>query len=141
MTGSFPARRGPVSGSRRNLLPRGGLLAGARGRPGRAGLTGRARAAQQRGEGGAARDRAGRPGRARKVGMCTGGRPPLRSAGLGWALGPPGYLGHDGGTSGFRAMLGLRPAAGCAAAVFVNDRAAAGLALAVRRSLDGVPEN
>jgi D-alanyl-D-alanine-carboxypeptidase/D-alanyl-D-alanine-endopeptidase len=66
---------------------------------------------------------------------------PLRSAGLGWALGPPGYLGHDGGTSGFRAMLGLRPAARRAAAVFVNDRAAPGLALAVRRSLDGTQEN
>lgn len=61
---------------------------------------------------------------------------PHRSAGLGWALGPPGYLGHDGGTSGFRAMLGLRPPACRAAAILVNDRAAAGLPLAVRRSLD-----
>jgi serine-type D-Ala-D-Ala carboxypeptidase/endopeptidase len=61
---------------------------------------------------------------------------PLRSAGLGWALGPPGYLGHDGGTSGFRAMLALRPAARRAAAVFVSDRAAPGLAPAVRRALD-----
>ncbi len=61
---------------------------------------------------------------------------PLRSAGLGWALGPPGYLGHDGGTAGFRAMLGLRPPACRAAGVFVNDRAAPGLPLAVRRSLD-----
>ena len=61
---------------------------------------------------------------------------PLRSAGLGWALGPPGYLGHDGGTSGFRAMLGLRPPARRGAAVFVNDRAASGLPQAVRRSLD-----
>jgi CubicO group peptidase (beta-lactamase class C family) len=61
---------------------------------------------------------------------------PLRSAGLGWALGPPGYLGHDGGTSGFRAMLGLRPPAGRAAAVFVNDRATSGLPQAVRRLLD-----
>jgi serine-type D-Ala-D-Ala carboxypeptidase/endopeptidase len=61
---------------------------------------------------------------------------PLRSAGLGWAIGPPGYLGHDGGTSGFRAMLGLRPAARRAAAVFVSDRAAHGLAMAVRRALE-----
>ena len=61
---------------------------------------------------------------------------PLRSAGLGWALGPPGYLGHDGGTSGFRAMLGLRPPARRGAAVFVNDRAASGLPQAVRQLLD-----
>ena len=61
---------------------------------------------------------------------------PLRSAGLGWALGPPGYLGHDGGTSGFRSMLGLRPPARRGAAVFVNDRAASGLPQAVRRLLD-----
>jgi D-alanyl-D-alanine-carboxypeptidase/D-alanyl-D-alanine-endopeptidase len=61
---------------------------------------------------------------------------PLRSAGLGWAIGPPGYLGHDGGTSGFRAMLGFRPAARRAAAVFVSDRAAHGLAMAVRRALE-----
>ncbi len=61
---------------------------------------------------------------------------PLRSAGLGWALGPPGYLGHDGGTSGFRAMLGLRPPARRGAAVLVNDRAASGLPQAVRRLLD-----
>jgi CubicO group peptidase (beta-lactamase class C family) len=61
---------------------------------------------------------------------------PLRSAGLGWALGPPGYLGHDGGTSGFRAMIGLRPPARRGAAVFVNDRAASGLPQAVRRLLD-----
>ena len=64
---------------------------------------------------------------------------PLRSAGLGWALGPPGYLGHDGGTSGFRAMLGLRPHAGQASAVMVNDRAATGLPLAIRQSLEGEP--
>jgi len=62
---------------------------------------------------------------------------PLRSAGLGWALGPPGYLGHEGGTSGFRAMLGLRPPSRRGAAVFVNDRAASGLPQAVRRLLDG----
>ena len=60
----------------------------------------------------------------------------LRSAGLGWALGPPGFLGHDGGTSGFRAMLGLRPPARRGAADFVNDRAATGLAQAVGRLLD-----
>ena len=61
---------------------------------------------------------------------------PLRSAGLGWAIGPPGYLGHDGSTSGFRAMLGLRTPTRRAVAVIVNDRAASGLATAVRRSLD-----
>jgi serine-type D-Ala-D-Ala carboxypeptidase/endopeptidase len=61
----------------------------------------------------------------------------MRSAGLGWALGPPGYLGHDGGTSGFRAMLGIKQSAGRSAAVFVNDKAAGGLPLAVRRALDG----
>lgn len=61
---------------------------------------------------------------------------PLRSAGLGWAIGPPAYLGHDGGTSGFQAMLGLRLPARRGAAVFVNDRAASGLRQAVRRSLD-----
>lgn len=66
---------------------------------------------------------------------------PLRSAGLGWALGPAGYLGHDGGTSGFRAMLGLRPPARRGAAVFVNDRAASGLPQAVRRLLDSDPGN
>jgi hypothetical protein len=33
---------------------------------------------------------------------------PLRSAGLGWVLGPPGYLGHDGGTSGCQEMPGPR---------------------------------
>jgi uncharacterized protein YbjT (DUF2867 family) len=60
---------------------------------------------------------------------------PLRSAGLGWALGPPGYLGHDGGTSGFRAMIGLHPPACRAAGVFVSDRAAGGLPQAVRQEL------
>jgi CubicO group peptidase (beta-lactamase class C family) len=60
----------------------------------------------------------------------------LRSAGLGWAVGPPGYLGHDGGTSGFRAMLGLRPDACRGAAVFASDRRASGLPIAVRQSLD-----
>jgi D-alanyl-D-alanine-carboxypeptidase/D-alanyl-D-alanine-endopeptidase len=61
---------------------------------------------------------------------------PLRSAGLGWALGPPGYLGHDGGTSGFRSMLGIKLTTRRAAAVFVNEQDARGLALAVRTSLD-----
>jgi serine-type D-Ala-D-Ala carboxypeptidase/endopeptidase len=61
---------------------------------------------------------------------------PLRSAGLGWSIGPPGYLGHDGGTSGFRAMLGIRQPTRRAVAVIVSDRAASGLGAAVRRSLD-----
>lgn len=61
---------------------------------------------------------------------------PLRSAGFGWVLGPPGYLGHDGGTSGFRAMLGIKQSARRAAGAFVNDRAARGIPLAVRQSLD-----
>ena len=60
---------------------------------------------------------------------------PLRSAGLGWSLGPPGYLGHDGGTSGFQAMVGLRPPAHRAAAVLVSDRGARGLGRAVLRVL------
>jgi hypothetical protein len=62
---------------------------------------------------------------------------PLRSAGLGWALGPRGYLGHDGGTSGFRSMLGIKLTTRRAAAVFVSDHDARGLPLAVRTSLDG----
>jgi hypothetical protein len=61
---------------------------------------------------------------------------PLRSAGLGWALGPPGYLGQDGGTSGFRSMLGIKLTTRRAAAVFVNEHDARGLALAVRTSRD-----
>jgi CubicO group peptidase (beta-lactamase class C family) len=61
---------------------------------------------------------------------------PLRSMGFGWVLGPPGYLGHDGATSGFRSMLGIKPAAHRAAAVFVNEHNARGLPLAVRDSLD-----
>jgi hypothetical protein len=61
---------------------------------------------------------------------------PLRSMGLGWVHGPPGYLGHDGGTAGFRSMLGIKPAAGRAAAVFVNEHDARGLPSAVRGSLD-----
>jgi serine-type D-Ala-D-Ala carboxypeptidase/endopeptidase len=60
----------------------------------------------------------------------------LRSAGLGWALGPPGYLGHDGATSGFRSMIGIKMPAHRAAAVLVNERDAPGVAAAVRRSLD-----
>ncbi|MEY9887026.1 D-alanyl-D-alanine-carboxypeptidase/D-alanyl-D-alanine-endopeptidase [Catenulispora sp. MAP5-51] len=61
---------------------------------------------------------------------------PLRSCGLGWPIGPPGYLGHDGGTSGFRSMLGINQPARRAAAVFVNDHDARGLARAVRQALD-----
>jgi CubicO group peptidase (beta-lactamase class C family) len=61
---------------------------------------------------------------------------PLRSTGLGWALGPPGYLGHDGGTSGFRSMLGITRSRARGAAVLVNDKAAGGLARAVRTALD-----
>jgi D-alanyl-D-alanine-carboxypeptidase/D-alanyl-D-alanine-endopeptidase len=61
---------------------------------------------------------------------------PMRSVGLGWSLGPLGYLGHDGGTSGFRSMLGIRRDAARAAAVLVNDKAAGGLAAAVRATLD-----
>ena len=61
---------------------------------------------------------------------------PMRSVGLGWSLGPPGYLGHDGGTSGFRSMLGIRRDAVRAAAVLVNDKAAGGLGAAVRAVLD-----
>jgi CubicO group peptidase (beta-lactamase class C family) len=61
---------------------------------------------------------------------------PMRSVGLGWSLGPPGYLGHDGGTSGFRSMLGIRRDAMRAAAVLVNDKAAGGLGAAVRAALD-----
>jgi D-alanyl-D-alanine-carboxypeptidase/D-alanyl-D-alanine-endopeptidase len=62
-----------------------------------------------------------------------------RASGLGWVIGPPGYLGHDGGTAGFRSMLGLRLPAGRAAAVFASDRAARGLGPAVRESLDRDP--
>lgn len=54
---------------------------------------------------------------------------------LGWALGPPGYLGHEGGTSGFQAMLGINLPAFHAAGVLASDRAARRLPLAVRRSL------
>jgi D-alanyl-D-alanine-carboxypeptidase/D-alanyl-D-alanine-endopeptidase len=61
---------------------------------------------------------------------------PLRSAGLGWPLGPPGYLGHDGGTAGFRSMVGVKLPARRAAAVLVNERDARGLPIAVRRTLD-----
>lgn len=61
---------------------------------------------------------------------------PMRSVGLGWSLGPPGYLGHDGGTSGFRSMLGIRRDAVRAAAVLVNDKAASGLGAAIRAVLD-----
>ncbi len=61
---------------------------------------------------------------------------PLRAVGLGWAIGPPGYLGHDGGTSGFRSMLGIKLTVRRAAAVFVNDHNVRGLAPAVRGVLD-----
>ncbi|WP_370365772.1 serine hydrolase domain-containing protein [Catenulispora sp. GP43] len=61
---------------------------------------------------------------------------PLRSSGLGWPIGPPGYLGHDGGTAGFRSMLGINRSAQRAAAVFVNVQEARGLAPAVRHALD-----
>jgi CubicO group peptidase (beta-lactamase class C family) len=60
----------------------------------------------------------------------------LRSAGLGWALGPPGYLGHTGGTSGFRSMLGINTANRRAAVVLANEAGAAGLAAAVKAVLD-----
>jgi serine-type D-Ala-D-Ala carboxypeptidase/endopeptidase len=61
---------------------------------------------------------------------------PLRSSGLGWALGPPGYLGHDGATYGFRSMLGIKPAARRAVAMMVNEREARSLPSAVRRTLE-----
>jgi serine-type D-Ala-D-Ala carboxypeptidase/endopeptidase len=61
---------------------------------------------------------------------------PLRSAGLGWPIGPPGYLGHDGGTAGFRSMLGINRPGHRAAAVLVNTRDARGLASAVRQALE-----
>lgn len=64
---------------------------------------------------------------------------PLRSAGLGWALGPPGYLGHDGRTAGFCAMLGIKASGRRAAAVFVNDQDARGLGGATRKALDYTP--
>jgi serine-type D-Ala-D-Ala carboxypeptidase/endopeptidase len=60
----------------------------------------------------------------------------LRSVGLGWALGPPGYLGHSGGTSGFRSMLGLKTADRHAAVVLANAADATGLAAVVRSLLD-----
>jgi serine-type D-Ala-D-Ala carboxypeptidase/endopeptidase len=60
----------------------------------------------------------------------------LRSAGLGWALGPPGYLGYSGGTSGFRSMLGIKTADHHAAAILANAADARGLPAAVRSLLD-----
>jgi CubicO group peptidase (beta-lactamase class C family) len=66
----------------------------------------------------------------------------LRAVGLGWALGPPGYLGYSGGTSGFRSMLGIKTADHRAAAIFVNDQDARGLAAATRNALDKeIPHN
>lgn len=61
---------------------------------------------------------------------------PQRSSGLGWALGPAGYLGHDGATAGFRSMLGISHLTGRGAAVVVSDRSARGLGSAVRRVLE-----
>lgn len=60
----------------------------------------------------------------------------LRSAGLGWALGPPGYLGHDGATNGFRGMLGIKTADRRGAIILANDSTARGIAAAVRSVLD-----
>lgn len=61
---------------------------------------------------------------------------PLRAVGLGWPQGPPGYLGHDGGTAGFRSGLGLKTSARRAAAVVVDEKAAGGLMRAIRDVLD-----
>ncbi|CCH78445.1 putative Serine-type D-Ala-D-Ala carboxypeptidase [Nostocoides japonicum T1-X7] len=61
---------------------------------------------------------------------------PLRSAGLGWPQGPPGYLGHDGGTAGFRSGLGIKTTTRRAAAIVVNDKSAHGLMRAIRYALD-----
>jgi len=62
-----------------------------------------------------------------------------RSAGLGWALGPPGYLGYSGGTSGFRSMLGIKTADHHAAMILANAADTRGLAAAVRSFLDDGP--
>ena len=61
---------------------------------------------------------------------------PLRAVGLGWPQGPPGYLGHDGGTAGFRSGLGITTTARRAVAVVVNDKTARGLMRAIRSALD-----
>ena len=59
-----------------------------------------------------------------------------QSAGLGWALGPPGYLGHDGGTSGFRSMLGIKTTDRHGVLVLADEAGAHGLGAAVRAVLD-----
>ncbi len=64
----------------------------------------------------------------------------LRSAGLGWALGPPGYLGYSGGTSGFRAMLGIRTTDRHAAVILANAADVPGLPAAVRSALDDITD-
>jgi CubicO group peptidase (beta-lactamase class C family) len=60
----------------------------------------------------------------------------LRSVGLGWALGPPGFLGYSGGTSGFRSMLGIKTPDQHAAAILANAADAQGLAALVKSLLD-----
>jgi len=60
----------------------------------------------------------------------------LRSVGLGWALGPPGFLGYSGGTSGFRSMLGIKTPDRHAAAILANAADAPGLAAVVKSLLD-----
>jgi len=63
----------------------------------------------------------------------------LRSVGLGWALGPPGYLGYSGGTSGFRSMLGIKTTDQHAAVILANAADARGLAALVKSLLDDDP--
>jgi CubicO group peptidase (beta-lactamase class C family) len=60
----------------------------------------------------------------------------LRSVGLGWALGPPGFLGYSGCTGGFRSMLGIKTADQHAAAILANAADAQGLAALVKSLLD-----
>jgi D-alanyl-D-alanine-carboxypeptidase/D-alanyl-D-alanine-endopeptidase len=60
----------------------------------------------------------------------------LRSVGLGWALGPPGFLGYSGGTSGFRSMLGIKTSNQHAAAILANAADTQGLAALVKSLLD-----
>lgn len=60
----------------------------------------------------------------------------LRSVGLGWALGPPGYLGYSGGTSGFRSMLGIRTADKHAVMILTNAADTRGLAAFAKSVLD-----
>jgi D-alanyl-D-alanine-carboxypeptidase/D-alanyl-D-alanine-endopeptidase len=60
----------------------------------------------------------------------------LRSVGLGWALGPPGYLGYSGGTSGFRSMMGIKTTDQHAAAILTNAADTPGLAATVKSLLD-----